>query len=176
MNAINVDPLEVAWITVFNNTSEEANVTSVRDEYGLLFTLDGQTMHGSNEPFEFTIPQGESIELGLYLDEIAKETIPDVITISSNLPDASFVAMVNAPESVEENTASITLFPNPAYESVTLTGMNIGTVSVFNALGQKVENFVTEGNVLTINTAKYENGVYFIKTNNGITTRFVVKH
>lgn len=176
MNAINVDPLEVAWITVFNNTSEEANVTSVRDEYGLLFTLDGQTMYGSNEPFEFTIPQGESIELGLYLDEIAKETIPDVITISSNLPDASFVAMVNAPESVEENTASITLFPNPANESVTLTGMNIGTVSVFNALGQKVENFVTEGNVLTINTAKYENGVYFIKTNNGITTRFVVKH
>ena len=176
MNAINVDPLEVAWITVFNNTSEEANVTSVRDEYGLLFTLDGQTMYGSNEPFEFTIPQGESIELGLYLDEIAKETIPDVITISSNLPDASFVAMVNAPESVEENTASITLFPNPANESVTLKGDHLNTVSVFNALGQKVEEFIVEGNELTISTAKYENGVYVVKSDNGTVARFVVKH
>ena len=77
--------------------------------------------------------------------------------------------------SVEENTTSISLFPNPANESLTLKGMSLCTVSVYNALGQRIEEFVTVGSELTINTAKYENGVYFIKLNES-TLRFVITH
>ena len=76
----------------------------------------------------------------------------------------------------EADTAPFLLFPNPANESVTLKGEKLGLISVYNALGQKVEAFVAEGNELNINTAKYENGVYVIKADSGITARFVVKH
>ena len=76
----------------------------------------------------------------------------------------------------ESGNSAITLYPNPASENITLKGVNLGSVSVYNALGQKVEDFNTNSYTLTINTAKYENGVYVVKTDNGTTARFVVKH
>lgn len=67
------------------------------------------------------------------------------------------------------------LFPNPANESVTLKGENLGLVRVYNALGQQVESIEAADNELHINTSSYLNGVYFIKVN-GSTLRFVVTH
>ena len=77
--------------------------------------------------------------------------------------------------SIDEAASNCTLSPNPANESLTLKGYNLGVVSVYNALGQKIEEFQTEGNELTINTARYRSGVYFIKMN-GETLHFVVNH
>ena len=96
-------------------------------------------------------------------------------TITSNLPDAHFTVMVDNTWSVDENEASATLYPNPANESVTLKGGNLGMVRVFNALGQKVDEYEANDSELRINTAGYENGVYFIKTDE-MTLKFVVKH
>lgn len=70
---------------------------------------------------------------------------------------------------------NMTLFPNPASESVILKGENLGMVSVYNVLGQKMEEFVTEGSELILNTSGYENGVYMVKAGEK-TMRFVVKH
>ena len=140
-----------------------------------MFTFDGEELFYAHDLPEFTIPQGESLELGLYLDEIAKYIIPEVITLSGNLPDASFVAMVDHPESINENEASVTLFPNPANDFVTLKGESLGTVRVFNTLGQKMDEFEANGNELHINTVSYENGIYFVKANEK-TMKFVVKH
>ena len=67
------------------------------------------------------------------------------------------------------------LFPNPANESLTLKGEKLGTVRIFNAFGQKVDEFEANGDELNINTAGYANGVYFIKVN-GSTLRFVISH
>ena len=75
----------------------------------------------------------------------------------------------------ENNNSSITLFPNPANDRVTLKGSIHGMVSVFNALGQQVESFEAEGTDLHINTSSYLNGVYFIKLNDSV-LRFVVTH
>ena len=177
MDTVYVESLELTWITVFNNTAEVALVNRIADELGsLTFTLDGEEMFSSSTPMEITIPQGESIELGIYLDLVAKDALTeDVITLSGNLPDASFIAMVNFPDSVEENGTSISLFPNPANESVTLKGENLGMVRVFNVLGQKVEEFEANGTEFRINTTSYENGIYFVKAGEQ-TLRFVVKH
>ena len=70
---------------------------------------------------------------------------------------------------------AITLFPNPANDFVTLNGENLGTVRIYNALGQKVDEFEANGTELRINTAGYESGIYFVKTNEK-TMKFVVKH
>ena len=83
--------------------------------------------------------------------------------------------MVDDTWSVEENAASISLFPNPANESVTLKGENLGIVRVFNVLGQKVDEFEANGSEVRINTTSYENGIYVVKANEQ-TLRFVVKH
>ena len=175
-DTIYVEPMELVWITVYNNTAENAIVTKIQNEPGsLMFTFDGEELFYAHDLPEFTIPQGESLELGLYLDEIAKYIIPEVITLSGNLPDASFVAMVDHPESINENEASVTLFPNPANDFVTLKGESLGTVRVFNTLGQKMDEFEANGNELHINTISYENGIYFVKANEK-TMKFVVKH
>jgi hypothetical protein len=83
--------------------------------------------------------------------------------------------MVDDTWSVDENEASATLYPNPANDFVTLKGENLGMVRVFNALGQKVDEFEANGSELQINTTGYENGVYVVKVDEQI-MKFVVKH
>lgn len=166
---------EITWITIYNNTAENAIVTSIHDEYEFLaFNMDGEEIY-CNEPIEISILQGESKELGIVCNVVAKSIVPDIVTLTSNLPDASFVVVLEEPWSVNDNTSSISLFPNPANESVTLKGENLGMVRVFNVLGQKVDEFEANGDELRINTTSYENGVYVVKAGEQ-TMRFVVKH
>jgi hypothetical protein len=119
--------------------------------------------------------QGQSLELMMQCCVTGRNNVPELVTVMSDLPDAQFVVMVDETWSVEENVASVSLFPNPANESVTLKGENLGMVRVFNVLGQKVDEFEVNGNEFRINTTGYENGVYVIKAGEQ-TMRFVVKH
>ena len=77
---------------------------------------------------------------------------------------------------VDENSTTLTMFPNPANGSVTLQGENLGVVSLYNVVGQKVETFRTDESQLVIPTAKYQEGIYFIRTSNGNTQRLVIVH
>jgi hypothetical protein len=70
---------------------------------------------------------------------------------------------------------SATLYPNPANERVTLKGVRQGVVTVYNTLGQKLDEYNAEGEEMTIPTTKYENGIYFVKTGEKV-VKFVVKH
>ena len=176
MDTVNLNWGELTWITVYNNTEVDAIVTNTCDEmWWLNFTLDGHEMFECNFPLEFTIPQGESVELGIECSIVGKSIVPDVVTLWSNLPRAQFVVMVDDTWSVNENEASISLFPNPANDFVTLKGESLGTVCVYNTLGQKMDEFEANGNELRINTMGYENGIYFVKANEK-TMKFVVKH
>ena len=143
----------------------------------LAFTWDGNNEFACyDDPIEITIPQGASVELGFVCNIISKNNIlTDVVTLSSNLPDASFVVMLEEVWSVNENEASAMLFPNPANESMTLKGENLGMVRIYNMLGQMMDEFEANGNELNINTTGYENGVYVVKAGEQ-TMRFVVKH
>ena len=175
-DTVNLNWGELTWITVYNNTAVDAIVTNTCDEmWWLTFTLDGQEMFNCNFPMVYTIPQGESIELGIECDIVGKSTVPDLVTLWSNLPRAQFVVMVDDTWSVDENEVSATLYPNPANDFVTLSGENLGTVRIYNALGQKVDEFEANGNELRINTTGYEGGIYFVKTDE-TTLRFVVRH
>ena len=175
-NTVNLNWGEMAWVTVYNNTGEDVTITSICDDLSWLEFLLGQELFSCSFPLEFTIPQGESVELGILCTVVGNRAIvPDLVTITSNRPDAHFTVMVDDTWSVDENEASATLYPNPANESVTLKGGNLGMVRVFNALGQKVDEYEANDSELRINTAGYENGVYFIKTDE-MTLKFVVKH
>ena len=176
MNTVNLNWCEMAYITIYNNTAVDATITNICDErYELGFTFDGQEMFSCYFPMEYTIPQGESVELGIVCCVTGKAIVPDLVTISSNLPDAQFVVMVDDTWSVDENEVSTTLFPNPAKDYVTLSGETLGTVRVYNALGQKMEEFEANGSEIRINTSGYESGVYVVITGEKM-MKFVVKH
>ena len=175
-NTVNLNWGEMAWVTVYNNTGEDVTITSICDDLSWLEFLLGQELFSCSFPLEFTIPQGESVELGILCTVVGKRAVvPDLVTITSNLPDAHFTVMVDDTWSVDENETSATIFPNPANDFVTLKGENLGTVRVYNALGQKVDEFEANGDELRINTTGYENGVYFVKTDEKA-MKFVVKH
>lgn len=179
MDTVNIvdSQYEINWITVYNNTTEDATITGICDDfYWLEFTLDGQELFSCHFPLEFTIPQGGSVELGILCEVVGKRAVvPDLVTITSNLPDAHFTVMVDDTWSVDENETSATLFPNPANDFVALKGENLGTVQVFNTLGQKVDEFEANDSEIRINTTGYESGVYVVKTGEKM-MKFVVKH
>ncbi len=75
----------------------------------------------------------------------------------------------------ETEGLTITLYPNPANEFVNLKGEDLGTVCIYNALGQKVDEFEANDSEININTAGYANGVYVVKAGEKA-MRFVVKH
>ena len=169
---------EMSWITVYNNTIDNVTVTGGCDALGMLvFKIGGEFFTCQTSPFEFEVLQGESFQLGVICSDVisGKSIVPDVVTLSSNRPDANFVVMVDDTWSVDENEASITLFPNPANDFVTLKGESLGMVRVYNTLGQVMDEFEANGSELRINTTCYENGVYVVKVGEQ-TMKFVVKH
>ena len=169
---------EMSWVTVYNNTNDNVTVTGGCDELGMVvFKIGSEFFACQTPPFEFEVPQGWSFQLGVICSDViaGKGIVPDLVTISSNRPDAHFTVMVDDTWSVDENEASATIFPNPANDFVTLKGEDLGTVRVYNALGQKMEEFEANGDELRINTSGYESGVYVVKTGEKM-MKFVVKH
>lgn len=70
---------------------------------------------------------------------------------------------------------SVSLFPNPANGNVTVKGVRQGLVTVYNTLGQKLDDYNAEAEEITISTSKYENGIYFVKIGEQV-KKFVVRH
>ena len=176
MDTIIMDYCTPTYITITNNTVADAVIKGVCDEMNWLeFSFDGNDWFSCNDEIEVAIMQGQSLELMMQCCVTGRNNVPEIVTVMSDLPDAQFVVMVDETWSVEENAASISLFPNPANESVTLMGENLGMVRVFNVLGQKVDEFEANGSEFRINTTGYENGIYFVKAGEQ-TLRFVVKH
>ena len=75
----------------------------------------------------------------------------------------------------EAEGQSLSLYPNPANDFVTLKGESLGKVFVYNTLGQKVDELEASGSEIRINTAAYENGIYVVKADDRM-LKFVVKH
>ena len=124
----------------------------------------------------FTLPSGEFLWLYFNhpLNPLRNQIYTGYLRVSTSIGDIEWYIIYDT-WSVAENEASITLFPNPANDFVTLKGESLGTVRIYNALGQKMDEFEANGSELNINTAGYESGVYIIKAGEA-TLRFVVKH
>ena len=164
---------------IYNNTAEPVvhlNKITINTEMPWFFFLYGNEEIHLDEEFDIPIAQGQSIQLEVCFNIWAKDMIYPVLSFENTLATVTLVTAFDDYIGLQETAASVTLFPNPANESLTLKGENLGLVSVYNTLGQKIEEFLMEGDELSIATAKYENGLYIVKSENGKTMRFVVKH
>ena len=106
----------------------------------------------------------------------SRDIYPPTMEYILQAMDAEGYEQYECEDGVSQNdNQTIALYPNPANDFVTLSGENLGTVRVYNALGQQVDEFEANGSELRINTTGYENGMYFVKTDE-TTLRFVVRH
>jgi hypothetical protein len=77
----------------------------------------------------------------------------------------------------EENFYSeeIQLYPNPANEQITISVNKgrLGTVLIYNQLGQTIAEIYCDSNSKTINLSCYQNGLYFLNfPEKGFTLKF----
>lgn len=72
-------------------------------------------------------------------------------------------------EGSEENIVSTSIYPNPSTGNVTIEGN--GTITVFNALGQKIlTKDIIEKDIITL-----DKGIYFVKKNDGSTEKLIIE-
>jgi hypothetical protein len=174
-------PLQISNFTAESEvTINTFNLEAVDGEHMNSFYIsyeiqDEYHEYWPNDDCNITIPQGETLDLTVWFN--GNRAIPCLtrIVFHNTLEDVSVIAAYEGTDAVDEHSQNLTLYPNPANDFVTLGGEALGTVRVYNALGQKVDEFEANGSELRINTTDYENGVYFVKSDEN-TLKFVVKH
>jgi hypothetical protein len=67
-------------------------------------------------------------------------------------------------DGIGENTANVTLFPNPAKETLHIVGKQITEVSMFNIYGQEVIRTTAGHDNIELNVSGLATGVYVVKT------------
>lgn len=121
------------------------------------------------------IPIGETIFLDTYATPLGKD-IFGTLYIDTDFGIYTITIYYETTYGVSESNPTFSLTPNPANGFVSIKGENLGMVSIFNMLGQKMEDFYAEGKEIIISTAQYPNGIYFAKTTQGETKRFIIAH
>lgn len=76
---------------------------------------------------------------------------------------------------MEQETAAVNVFPNPAGESLTVEAVGMTHMVVFNMLGQQIYEAECNGNTLNVNVSNWNEGVYVMKvqTTAGVLSRRV---
>ena len=131
--------------------------------------------------------------------ELIKDNHVLMTYTDTNLPDGDYLYGVTAvyvngceSEPVETDTITIdndgmndvnsqvSIYPNPANASLTINGVEMSNITIYNNLGQIVESVEVNASNAVINTSSYAAGVYFVNitTVNGETLRnkIVIKH
>jgi len=72
---------------------------------------------------------------------------------------------------------SLTIFPNPATDILTIKTLQNPTIEILNVEGQLIKTITIKGNKTSIDVSAFSNGMYFLKakTENGMTMRKFVK-
>lgn len=160
-------------ITVANLTSEDVAINRCySDEFRVECLYEGENIAESG----MIVPLGETIELETFAWPNAQKDNYGNLYIDTDLGTYTVVIYYESTYDVQESQASFSLMPNPANDYIKIEGTELGTVGIYNALGQKVDEFDSNGRELRISTTHYQNGMYFVKTSDGKTQRFMIAH
>ena len=164
---------EPGLLTISNMTADDVTVNAFASDpiFALHCMYEGQDVTEG-----MTVAAGQSATVEVYVDVPVKESFEGKMYISTSAGDFEVSIIYELTVGVNERNSTFTLFPNPANESVTLLGEDLGAVCLYNILGQKVDTFFSEESQMVIPTSKYLNGIYFIRTSSGKTQRMVIAH
>ena len=162
---------EPGLLTISNMTGDDVTVNAFTAN---LFAL--QCLYEGQDVTEgMTVAAGQTATLEVYVDVPVKESFEGKLYVNTSAGNFEVNIIYETTFGIDESNATLALFPNPANESVTLRGENLGVVSIYNTLGQEVDTF-SEESQMVIPTAKYQEGIYFVRTSNGMTQRLVIVH
>ena len=164
---------EPGLLTISNMTADDVTVNAFTADP--IFAL--RCMYNGQDVTEgMSVAAGQSATVEVYVDVPVKESYEGKIYINTSAGDFEANIIYETTLDIGENNSTLALFPNPANESVTLQGKNLGVISIYNMVGQKVDTFFSNESQMVIPTAKYPNGIYFVKTSSGKTQRMVITH
>ena len=159
-------------ITISNFTSEELVVNRCYAEgFFVECFYEGNNIAQTG----MIIPIGETIFLETYATPLVKD-LYGPLYIDTDFGIYTIIIYYETTYGIDESISAFSLTPNPANGFVSIKGETLGMVSIYNMLGQKMEDFYAEGKELIISTAQYPNGIYFAKTTQGATKRFIIAH
>ena len=159
-------------VTITNYTSEDLVINRCYAEnFNVECLYEGRNIAETG----MFVPIGETVILDTYASPITKDVYGTLI-IDTDFDIFTIAIYYETTYGVDENYPVFSLTPNPANGYITIKGENLGMVSIFNMLGQKMEDHFAEGSELVISTSHYPNGIYFAKTAQGKTQRFIIAH
>lgn len=162
-------------VTIINNTSEELVINRFYADHFRVECL----YFGENIADEgFILPLGDTLNLYVYaspLDKAQQDAYGELI-IDTDFGIYTITLFYETVLGIHENQTPFSLFPNPVKETLTICGDGLGKVTLYNVLGQEVDVFESIGSEIKISTTQYQNGIYFVKTSNGITKRIIIAH
>lgn len=159
-------------ITISNFTSEELVINRCyADGFFVECFYEGDNIAQTG----MIIPIGETVFLETYATPLAKD-VYGTLYIDTDTGIYTIAIYYETTYCVNEDNLTFSLAPNPANGFVSIKGESLGVVSIFNLFGQKMEDHISDGKELIISTAQYPNGIYFVKTNQGDTKRFIIAH
>lgn len=162
-------------VTVTNHTSEDLIINRCYAENFIIeFLYEGENIAETG----FVVPIGESVGFEVYATPTLKQEndIYGTIFIDTDFGVYTIALYYETTYGIDEQVARFNIAPVPANDFVSITGENLGKVSIYNAIGQRVEEFDTEGDNLRISATDYPNGIYFVRTAQGETRRFIIAH
>ena len=164
------------FIACFNKQHPEITATA-EPEGGA--TFEGTGTYNEGETVTLTaVPKNDNYIFVCWKDEdMAAFAFEPTITFTAEI-DRHFTALLYSLVDVDENNASINIFPNPTNGTFTITGNGVENVLIYNTVGQLVRAERAEGTeVQTIDLTDQSNGIYIIQivTSNGTLTKKIVK-
>lgn len=162
-------------VSVTNHTSEDLVINRCYAESFIVeFLYEGENIAETG----FVVPIGESVGFEVYATPTLKQEndIYGTIFIDTDFGVYTIALYYETTYGMEEQATDFSIAPVPANDFVNITGENLGKVSIYNAIGQRVEEFDTEGDNLRISATDYPNGIYFVRTAQGETRRFIIAH
>lgn len=167
--------IEPGMFTIYNETTTDVTIEDYMASQYSFMCLDSNDSGVGNDIKGMTIASSDSLDVYVYYMGVRDDEINDTLKLVTSFGDYELPVVVTMEDGVSEVSAnSFTLYPNPVNDFLKISGENLENVSVFNAFGQKIAEYVATDE-LNVNTSNYENGVYFVKIGDK-TQRFVVTH
>lgn len=163
------------YVTITNNTSHVLVIDRFySDIYNVECLFEGNNV---NEEGMF-VSAGETIELQVFVSILGKDELDSYgnLFIDTDLGVFSVTIFHETYLGLQENQSALKVYPNPADDQIRLKAASLGKVTVYNALGQLLDEFFIENDEVIIPTANYPNGIYFVQTDLGEIQRFIVNH
>ena len=156
----------------FETQTFEVKVIIDPEEAG---TASGEGTYNYGDEVVLTIVRNEDWAFQNWTEngEVVSEEMTYTFVITS---DRDLVANFMHTEGIGEQTANVSLYPNPTQGEVTLEGEGLQSVRIVNAFGQTVYNAKVEDDQVRIDLSNMAKGVYVmhIGTENGNAVRQIV--